>query len=192
MTAALLALAGYLVGSIPTGVLVGRLHGADPRAIGSGRVGATNAFRAMGWRGGVLVALGDLAKGLVMTLLARRLTGGTPVEVGAVALATVLGQVWSVFLRGRGGRGVATSEGAALAIYPPGAILAALVLLLVVRAGRIVSLASLLAAAAFVGAVAVGVRDPGWTLLAAALALVVWLAHLDNIRRLAAGTERRI
>ncbi len=188
----LLAAAGYLVGGIPTGVLVGRLHGADPREVGSGRVGATNSFRAMGWRAAALVALGDLTKGLVMTLLAKRFTGGSPLEVGAVALATVVGQVWSIYLMGRGGRGVATSEGVALAIYPPGALLAGLVLLLVIRAGRLVSLASLLAAATFVGAVALGVRDSGWTLLAALLCLVVWGAHLDSIRRLVAGTERRI
>ena len=187
-----LAAAGYLVGSIPTGVLVGRLYGADPRAVGSGRVGATNSFRAMGWRGGTLVALGDLAKGLVLTLLAVRLTSGAPLAVGVVGLSTVLGQVWSVFLRGRGGRGVATSAGVALALWPLGALVAAGVLALVIRLGRMASLASLLAAAALVGYVALVARDLGWTLVAVALCLTVWFSHLDSIRRLAAGSERRV
>ena len=184
----LLAAAGYLLGAIPTGVLVGRLYGADPRAVGSGRVGATNAFRAMGWRGGGLVALGDLAKGLVITLLALRFTGGMPLQVGLVGLCTVLGQVWSIFLLGRGGRGVATSAGVALALWPLGALVAAVVLALVIKLGRMVSLASLLAAAALVGYVALAVRDLGWTLVAVALCLTVWFSHLDSIRRLAAGT----
>lgn len=188
----LLAAAGYLLGSIPTGVLVGRLYGADPRAVGSGRVGATNAFRAMGWRGGALVALGDLAKGLVITLVALRLTAGTPLQVGLVSLCTVLGQVWSIFLRGRGGRGVATSAGVALALWPLGALVAAAVLTLVIKLGRMVSLASLLAASALVGYVALVARDLGWTLVAVALCLTVWFSHLDSIRRLAAGTERRV
>ncbi len=186
-------MAGYLVGSIPTGVLAGRLLGRpDPRDVGSGRVGATNSLRAMGPGGGVLVAAVDLAKGLGLALLARRLTGGSPLEVGTVGLATVLGQVWSVFLLGRGGRGVATSAGVALAIYPPAMLVAAAVLVLAIRIGRIVSAASLLAAAALVAAVAVGTRQAGWTLVAAALCLTVWLAHLDSIRRLAAGTEPRL
>ena len=188
----LLAAAGYLTGSVPTGVLVGRLYGADPRGVGSGRVGATNSFRAMGWHGGALVALGDLAKGLVFGLLALRLTGGTPLEVGVVGLATVLGQVWSVFLRGRGGRGVATSAGVALAFWPVAALVAAAVLALVIRLRRMVSLASLLAAAALVGCVALLARDLGWTLVAVALCLTVWFAHLDSIRRLTAGSERRV
>jgi len=187
-----LAALGYLAGSIPTGVLVGRLYGADPRGVGSGRVGATNAFRAMGWRGGALVAAGDLTKGVVFGLLARRLTGGSPLEVGLVGLATVLGQIWSVFLLGRGGRGVATSAGVALSLWPEGTLVAGVVLLVVVRLGRMVSLGSLVAAAALVGYVALFVRDAGWTLVAVALCLTVWFAHLDSIRRLAAGVERRV
>ena len=188
----LLAGAGYLLGSIPTGVLVGRLYGADPRDVGSGRVGATNSFRAMGWRGGALVAAFDLAKGLVVTLLALRLTPGSPLAVGVVGVGTVLGQVWSVFLRGRGGRGVATSAGVALALWPLGTLVAAAVLALVIKVGRRVSLASLLAAAALVGYVALVVRDLGWTLVAVALCLTVWFSHLDSLRRLAEGTERRV
>lgn len=173
-------------------MLVGRLHGTDPRSAGSGRVGATNSFRAMGWRGAGLVALGDLAKGLVMTLIAVRLTGGTPLQVGAVGLATGLGQVWSIWLRGRGGRGVATSAGVALALWPLGTVIAAVTLGAVAALTRIVSLASLTAALVVVLWVAVTVHDFGWTAVAVGLAALVWLSHLDNLGRLVAGTERRI
>ena len=138
------------------------------------------------------MALIDLAKGLVMTVLARRLVGGAPLEIGAVGLATVLGQVWSVWLRGRGGRGVATSAGVALALWPLGTVIAAVVLAGVAGLTRIVSLASLTAAVVVVAWVLVTVHDPGWSAVAVALAALVWLSHLDNLRRLAAGTERRI
>lgn len=180
------------MGGIPTGLLVARRRGVDLRQEGSGRVGATNTARALGWRGGALVALGDLTKGLVFTLLALRLTGGTPLQVGLVGLATVLGQVWSIWLRGRGGRGVATSAGVAVALWPAGTLLAAAVLVGVAWAGRFVSAGSLASAVALVLWVALAVRDPGWTAVAVALGATVWLSHLDNLRRLAAGTERRI
>jgi len=191
ITVLALAALGYLVGSVPTGVLAGRLRGVDPREVGSGRIGAANTYRALGLAGAALVALGDLSKGLVMALLALHFAGGA-LAVGVVGVATVMGQVWSIFLLARAGRGVATSAGVALAFAPLAAAAAAVVLFGLIKLTRITSLASLSSAVVLVGLVALTTRDPGWTLLAAVLCVIVWLTHLDNLRRLLAGTERRV
>ena len=109
---------GYLVGSLPMGVIVARLTGGtDPRTVGSGRTGGTNALRAMGWPRAILVGLLDLAKGAVPILVAR--AAGAPVEVQALTgVAAVLGAWKSVFLRFHGGRGVATGVGGMLGDLP--------------------------------------------------------------------------
>src|SRR5437868_9043973 len=105
----------YLAGSIPVGVIVARLSGGpDPRSIGSGRTGGTNALRALGRKWAALVVAGDLAKGALPVLLARLLTGGDPVAEVAVATGAVIGSGRSIFLGFRGGRGVGTGVGTML------------------------------------------------------------------------------
>lgn len=195
MLAVVLIIAGYLAGSLPMGVIVARLSGApDPRTVGSGRTGGTNALRAMGFRRAALVAGLDVLKGFLPTATAGLLTGDA-LMVALTGVAATLGAWRSVFLRFHGGRGVATGIGAALFIQPLAVLLGLPFFVLPILLTRWVSLGSLLGTAA--GALIVG----GFVLLgwnewpafafAIAGAAIVWLAHHDNIGRLLRGEERR-
>lgn len=187
---------GYLVGSLPMGVIVARLTGGvDPRTVGSGRTGGTNALRAMGPRRAIVVGLADVAKGAVPILVA--IAAGAPTAVAALTgFAAVLGAWRSVFLRFQGGRGVATSVGGMLAISIPVVLLAAPVFFGLIYVTRMVSLGSLLGTAtgALISVVFVilGWLDAAWLLFTMGAVVIVWVAHRDNIARLMAGTERRI
>ena len=192
-----LVIVAYLAGSIPFGVIVARLSGGpDPRTIGSGRTGGTNALRALGRKWATVVVLGDLLKGALPVLLARGVTGQPAVEV-ACAFAAVVGASRSVFLRFGGGRGVGTGVGTMLVIEPVAVLLATPVFVVVILVTRYVSLGSLLASAAMFPAmgllwlVASGTVPPAYLVYAAAGPALIWLSHADNIDRLIHGTERK-
>ncbi len=206
----LCALVAYLVGAIPFGLLVGRAwKGIDIREHGSGNLGATNALRVLGTKVGVLVLLLDAAKGalpvLLLPLLAARL--GAPAAPGLapaglpvlVAGCAVVGHVAPVYLGFRGGKGVATSAGAILALHPAAFGAAFLTFAFTLALSRIVSLSSLAAALALPAAavaldgvaVALGPEAPR-TALFVLLAALVWVRHRSNVRRLLAGTEPRL
>jgi len=196
------ALGGYLVGAIPSGVMVGRLRGVDPRRAGSGRIGTTNALRTLGPALAVTVFLLDVGKGAVAVLIGRWLAeavGASSVVEWAGAAggaAAAVGHVRSVFIGFGGGRGVATSAGAVAVMVPLALLIAVPAFALGVWATRYVSLGSLLAAVTGPLAAAVlfaaGAASPAAVVLAAACGLIVVLAHRDNIARLRAGTERRL
>jgi glycerol-3-phosphate acyltransferase PlsY len=195
---ALLVFVAYIAGSIPVGVLVARASGGpDPRTIGSGRTGGTNALRALGRKWAAVVVAGDLAKGALPVLLTRWLTGGDSIAEVLVAAAAVGGSVRSVFLSFAGGRGVGTGVGTMLVIQPLAVILAAPVFFLVILATRYVSLGSLLGSAAMfpamllIWAVASGWVAPAYLIWAAVGPVLIWLAHADNIDRLIHGKERK-
>jgi len=195
---AFLIVFGYLAGSIPVGVVVARASGGpDPRTVGSGRTGGTNALRALGRKWAAVVVAGDLAKGALPVLFARILTNGDSVAEVLVAAATVAGAVRSIFLRFSGGRGVGTGVGTMLVIQPLAVILAAPVFFLVILATKYVSLGSLLGSAAMfpamllIWAVASGWVPPAYLVWAAVGPVLIWLAHADNIDRLLHGKERK-
>lgn len=196
LLAVVLVTMGYLVGSLPMGVIVARITGGvDPRTVGSGRTGGTNALRAMGARRAIVVGLLDVAKGAVPILVAE--AAGASTAVAALAgLAAVLGAWKSVFLRFGGGRGVATSVGGMLAISIPVVLLAAPVFFGLIYVTRFVSLGSLLGTATgallSVVFVILGWLDAAWLLFTLGAVAIVWAAHRDNVQRLLAGTERRI
>lgn len=186
---------GYLSGSLPMGVLVSRLTGApDPRSVGSGRTGGTNALRAMGVGRAVLVAALDVAKGFV-PVAAASLLGASSLGVALTGVAAVVGAWASIFLRFHGGRGVATGIGAALFIQPFAVLLAAPFFFGAIILTRYVSLGSLLGTASgalFIGGfVLLGWNDWPDFLFGVLGAAVVWIAHHDNIGRLLRGEERR-
>jgi glycerol-3-phosphate acyltransferase PlsY len=194
------AVVGYLLGSIPSGLLIGRwLAGVDIRQYGSGRTGATNAMRSLGARGFALTFAADAGKAIVAVLIARALVGEAPgplVAEAVAAVAAIVGPNWSIYIGFHGGRGVATSFGAMLMLYWPGALIGLVAAGILMGTTRYVSLGSLggtivgLAVAA--GAVLTGAQPPVLAEFALAVAaLVVW-QHRDNIQRLLAGTERRI
>lgn len=199
MDASLLLVAtvgAYLSGSIPFGLLVARLTGGpDPRSIGSGRTGGTNALRALGRRRAAVVSAGDILKGALPVLAVRALGGGDGTEVAA-ALFAVVGATRSIWVGFKGGRGIATGFGTALAIAPIALAAAAPIFIVVIWRTRIVSLGSLAAVAAFAPIeIFVRMQTPdGLSIWALAYSIVgpalVWLAHADNIARLRAGTER--
>jgi glycerol-3-phosphate acyltransferase PlsY len=188
-------LVAYLLGSVPFGYLVGRLQGIDVTRYGSGRTGGTNVGRLLGWRGFLLTAIGDMGKAVVAVLLARAVLQNEWAAVAA-GLAAVIGHDWSLYLNGRGGRGVGPSF-AVLLLFSPLAALAGLVVFgVVILWKRYVSLGSLTGTAAgmiaVVLAVAVGGQPAahlGFGLVAAPL---IFFQHRDNIQRLLAGTERRL
>ena len=152
----LVVIFGYLCGALPMGVIVARVSGArDPRTVGSGRTGGTNALRAMGARRAVLVAALDVAKGFVAVALATAV-GASTLAVALTGAAAVLGAWASVFLRFHGGRGVATAIGATLFIQPLAMLLAAPFFFGTIWLTRYVSLGSLLGTAA--GALAIVLR----------------------------------
>ncbi|HEY3306664.1 MAG TPA: glycerol-3-phosphate 1-O-acyltransferase PlsY [Candidatus Binatia bacterium] len=188
--AALIVAFAYLLGSVPTGFLLGYLAGVDVRISGSGNVGATNVARVAGKWLGLLTLLGDTAKGFVPVFIALQM-GFDAAVAGWAALAAFLGHLYPVFLKFRGGKGVATALGALLAVAPAAIGVLAPVFLLVLLATRIVSLASIVAAGTAPVAIwLLGYPDPliGITLL---MALWILWRHRDNIQRLRAGAEPR-
>jgi glycerol-3-phosphate acyltransferase PlsY len=199
---------GYAVGSIPFGVIIARAKGVDLRKVGSGNVGATNVGRAVGRRWGYVCFVLDVGKGLASVVaggLALGVYGGVPSTVEQAAwlsagLGAVLGHVFSLWLGFRGGKGVATSLGVVLGIYPyftwPG-LCALGVWVAVTLLSRYVSLGSVVAAAAFAPLFVAfhrGQLGRLWPLLAFAAAVVamVIVRHRTNISRLLAGTENKI
>jgi glycerol-3-phosphate acyltransferase PlsY len=196
LQALVLMLVAYLAGSIPMGVVVARITGGtDPRTIGSGRTGGTNALRALGRGRAAIVVTGDLLKGAVPVLLARYITGDPLVEVlcGAAAVA---GAIWSVFAGFRSGRGVGTGVGTMLVIQPVAVLLATPVFIGVILLTRYVSLGSLIGSAAMFPAMllvllVVPETPLPYVIYAAVGAALIWLAHADNIDRLIHGTERK-
>jgi len=192
-----LMLIAYLAGSIPVGLLVARSSGGvDPRTIGSGRTGGTNALRALGRGRAAIVVTGDLLKGMLPVLLARYVTGGDPLVEVLCGAAAVAGAIWSVFAGFRSGRGVATGVGTMLVIEPIAVLLATPVFIGVIVLTRYVSLGSLLGSAAMFPAtllVLLVVPDTPlpYVIYSAVGAALIWTAHADNIDRLLHGTERK-
>ncbi|MHC4333652.1 MAG: glycerol-3-phosphate 1-O-acyltransferase PlsY [Planctomycetota bacterium] len=209
MTFVVLIIAAYLLGSAPFGVIIAKAHGKDLRTIGSGNIGATNVSRALGKKWAYFCFLLDVLKGLVPTLLAVLLISFPPnitelLLVLAVGVAAILGHIFPVYLKFKNGKGVATSFGVALGLWPFYTVcaLAAIVIwLVVVLIWRYVSLASLIASAAFPLALLLAILlvpdwqfSQLWPLLIAATAIpvMVILRHRQNIKRLLAGTETKI
>ena len=192
-----LVLVAYLAGSIPMGVVVARVSGGtDPRTVGSGRTGGTNALRALGRKRAVVVVAGDLLKGVLPVLLARSITGDDPLTEVLCGAGAVAGAIWSVFAGFRSGRGVGTGVGTMLIIQPIAVVLAASVFFGVIVLTRYVSLGSLLGSAAMFPAmllVLLVVPDTPlpYVIYSAVGAAFIWLAHADNIDRLLHGTERK-
>ena len=197
----LIVAASYLLGSIPTGYLLVRLfRHQDIRQAGSGNIGATNVLRAGGKGLGAVTFLLDMLKGCSAVWLGALLGGlllphCSPYNVEALAaLVAVLGHVFPVWLRFRGGRGVSTGFGDFLAATPLAALAAISVFFLVLAISRYVSLASILGAASFplfATFLVRGDRPPFFIAVEIAVALIIIVKHYQNIRRLIAGTESR-
>ena len=186
----ILTVAAYLLGSVPSGFIFGRLAGVDVRRTGSGNIGATNVARVLGKGVGLLTLIADVAKGLVPVLLARWLFMEDWLIAG-IAAAAFLGHLYPVFLRFQGGKGVATALGAMLAIAWPATLVLVFVFAGVVLSSRRVSLASITAATAAPFVLWALFYPPAFIALGVFLASMIILRHRDNISRLLAGSEPR-
>jgi glycerol-3-phosphate acyltransferase PlsY len=193
-TAALWLVASYVIGAIPTSYLAGRLfRGIDLREHGSKNLGATNVYRTLGWRYAVPVGLFDIAKGAVPVLLFAPRASDSQLFALGCGIAAILGHVFSVFVRFRGGKGVATAAGVMLGLTPLAIGVAAVAWLAVLGLSGYVSLASIAGAAVFPMAVYLLERPDRPEILwldALVAAAIIWL-HRTNIRRLLNGTESR-
>ncbi len=188
-----LLVGAYLLGAIPTSYVVARVsHGIDLREHGSGNLGATNTYRVLGWKAALPVFLFDIAKGWTPAALFPLWDGqGSPHWALAYGAVAIVGHVYSVFVRFRGGKGVATSAGVLLALAPIAMVTGLLVWSLVLYLTGYVSLGSIAAAVIVPAVVALqqGIGPVFWLCLALAT-FIVW-AHRSNIGRLRAGTENR-
>jgi glycerol-3-phosphate acyltransferase PlsY len=196
-------LCAYLLGSIPTGYIVARAKGIDIRTVGSGNIGATNAFRVLGTPAGIFVLLADALKGYAacvwLTNLLIHFFGGNVehaiTERAFAGFGAILGHTFTCFLHFKGGKGIATSAGVYFAVALPAAVIALGSWLILFFATRYVSVASIVAAVALPAVVWLTV-GPGESvalcLATTALgAMVIW-KHKSNIARLRAGTENRV
>ena len=200
---ALVGLAGYLVGSISSGYLVGKLYrNVDLRDVGSGSTGATNTFRTLGPGAGLLVAILDILKGALAVVFAQLVfpdaNAGRPLAEAIAAVGAVAGHCWPVTLRGRGGRGVATGFGALLFVATPAWATAVAAFAVALALTRMVSVGSL---ASVVGALvgyllftATGWLAFHWATLAFIVVggAIVFVRHLPNIQRIVRGSEPRV
>jgi glycerol-3-phosphate acyltransferase PlsY len=193
----------YLVGSFPSGVIAGRLHGIDLREHGSGNTGFSNALRVLGPKAGIPVLMADVGKGFLAVVAVAALAGPesplgpTGIRIAA-GLAAAAGHVWPAFTGFRGGKAVATGLGVFLALSPVSTLIALAIWGLVVYLTGYISVGSI--AAAFVLPFGVGIearltgtpQPLALVIAAAALAIVIVVRHRSNLRRLLAGTENKV
>jgi glycerol-3-phosphate acyltransferase PlsY len=193
------ALVAYLLGSIPTGFLVAKARGIDIRSVGSGNIGATNAFRVLGKRWGVFVLLVDALKGWVAVAIAAKIIvnflPGAPLEYLQItaAICAILGHNYTCWLYFKGGKGIATSAGVLIALVPWAVVIALGLFIILFLATRFVSVGSMGAAASLpFGTWFVTNHDIGLTAVTGAMGALAIFKHKKNIQRLMNGTENRI
>ena len=192
------AFMGYLLGSIPTGFLVARARGVDIRTVGSGNIGATNAFRVLGKGLGIFVLLMDALKGFVAVLIgayliSQLLPGAELNNLRITAgIAAILGHNFTCWLHFKGGKGIATSAGVLLALVPWALAIILSIFIILFLTTRYVSVGSIAAAFTLPFATWFTTRDTGLTVVTGAMGALAVLKHRKNIQRLINGTENRI
>ncbi len=187
----LLVAGAILLGSVPFGVVIARARGIDLKRVGSGNIGATNVLRTMGKTPALLTLAGDVLKGAIPVLAAKYLTNDPAME-GIVGLAVILGHNFSLFLRFRGGKGVATSIGVLLIYSPYAAVITVLIWLTVLFATRYSSLAAIVS----FGLLPISLSLVDYTkekmIVSCMITALLMIRHVDNINRLIRGKEPRI
>lgn len=191
MTPALILLFAYLLGGIPFGYLIVRMHtGRDVRDFGSGNIGATNVLRTTGRAAGVITLLLDVLKGVAAVWIADRFTYGDPLWMSAAAIAVMAGHAFPIFLKFRGGKAVASFIGAFLYLTPAPLLAVLVVFVITVAVSKYISLGSVMAAGLFPLGVWLILHPPAPILIAALIAGVfVVYRHAANLERIRAGTE---
>ena len=192
------ALLGYLLGSIPTGFLVARARGVDIRTVGSGNIGATNAFRVLGKGLGIFVLLMDALKGWIAVqvgayFINRLLPGAALDNLRITAgIAAILGHNFTCWLNFKGGKGIATSAGVLIALVPWALVIILSIFIILFLTTRFVSVGSIAASFSLPFATWFTTKDVGLTIVTGAMGALAILKHRKNIQRLLNGTENRI
>lgn len=191
MKEAILIAACYLLGSVPFGLIAGRLRGVDLREVGSKNIGATNALRSLGKGPALFTLLGDLLKGSLAVSLGL-LFGLDPIFQGALGLSAVFGHVFPVFLRFKGGKGVATGFGVLMIYMPTVAVITLLIWLLIAAVTRYSSLAAVVCFGLLPLSSGIFDYSREKETVAIALSILIIFRHLGNIKRLLNETETKI
>ncbi|MDH4199325.1 MAG: glycerol-3-phosphate 1-O-acyltransferase PlsY [Spirochaetia bacterium] len=187
----------YLIGSIPTAYLIGKIKNIDIRKVGSGNVGATNTARILGKKWAFLVLMADMAKGFLAVIMAKYLLSET-IARNIILLAgvfSVLGHIFPLWLKFKGGRGVATVCGVVIALSPYQALLAFLIFIVILYLSKFVSLASLSGAVSLPASFFMFFdfsSSPAMFYFFSSLAMIIFFMHIKNIQRLINGTESKI
>jgi glycerol-3-phosphate acyltransferase PlsY len=181
----------YLLGSVPSGIVAARLwKGPDPRTAGSRNIGATNVARTSGKAAGGATLAGDVLKGFLPTFFAIYYFGD-PAIAAAVGLASFIGHLFPIFLRFKGGKGVATACGVMFAVSPVATLLSLFIFIVIVGATRYVSIGSMVAAASMPAFLGLFAKNFAYVYLGVAVAVLIIIKHSANIKRLLDGTENR-
>ena len=192
MTELLLLIIAYLLGSIPTGVLLAKIYGGkDLSKEGSGNIGATNVGRVVGKKAGIITLVGDCLKGIIPLVITMAVTGRIPWLISAVALTAFLGHLYPVFNKFKGGKGVATALGVFLVVSPLATFLAVITFALILYIWRYVSLGSIIAAGIMPALMGIFASSKIYIVLAVIVGGLVIYRHRENIKRLIDGNENR-
>ncbi|HUU49742.1 MAG TPA: glycerol-3-phosphate 1-O-acyltransferase PlsY [Nitrospinota bacterium] len=184
----LLFLFSYLLGSIPFGYLIAKREKINVRNHGSGNIGATNVLRTVGKKAGILTLTGDFLKGFIPVLMALYITQSEYI-IGLVGILAILGHIYPIFLKFKGGKGVATSLGVFTGIMPLVVLITTIIWLIICFVSRYVSLSSMIASIAL-PVLAWQFNEPKFYILLSTLATIfIIFRHKDNLRRLATGEE---
>lgn len=186
-----LILCAFLLGSIPFGVVVAKIYGVNLKKVGSGNIGATNVLRAMGKGPALLTLVGDVVKGSLAVVMGRLFLHSPSLE-GIIGLSAIVGHNFSLFLRFRGGKGVATSIGVLLIYSPKVGILTVILWLIVILVTRYSSLAAIVSFGVLPLDVYVLDYSQGKMIISSLIAFLLIFRHTDNIKRLLQGTELKI
>ncbi|WP_087971449.1 glycerol-3-phosphate 1-O-acyltransferase PlsY [Oceanobacillus rekensis] len=186
----LFAILAYLLGSIPSALLVGKIgYKVDIREHGSGNLGATNTFRVLGIKAGIIVMISDILKGTIATLIP--LFSGADVYVLAIGIFAVIGHTYPIFAKFKGGKAVATSAGIILGIYPLLFVIMITTFLITLYLSKYVSLSSMITGVITI-ILSLFLNDIGLVIVISLLTIFVFYRHRENIKRIKNGTEPKI
>ena len=186
-----LILCAFLLGSIPFGVVVAKIYGVNLKKVGSGNIGATNVLRAMGKGPALLTLVGDVLKGSLAVVIGRFFFHGPSLE-GIIGLSAIVGHNFSLFLRFKGGKGVATSIGVLLIYSPMVGVLTVILWLVVILITRYSSLAAIVSFGVLPLGIYILDYSQGKLIISILIAFLLIFRHTDNIKRLLEGTELKI
>lgn len=187
----LLIILAFILGSIPFGVIIAKLKGIDLKQTGSGNIGATNVLRTIGKTSAAMTLLGDVLKGSIAVLIGKYFSV-EPLYEGIIGLSSILGHNFSIFLKFRGGKGVATSIGVLLIYSPKTAILTLIIWLLTALITKYSSLGAIVSFGVLPLNIAIFDYSSSKLIIAGMITLMILVRHIGNIERLLKGTERKI